>query len=181
MPIKDPDALRAYRKAQYAANRDTILARNKTWRAANPERNAELVAKWHAENPDRVREIKRKHAETHDRPYVSRGPIRNRLAHEKHKAAHPEYVRVANQRRRSGVAERTPSWDAELDALVFREAARLAVSREKVTGFKWEIDHTLPLKGKAVSGLHVWNNLQVVPKAYNRAKSNNFSPQPQGN
>lgn len=177
MPLKDLDARKAYQKAKYAANKSLIRAKNDAWKRANPEKYAASIAKWHADHPERVREIKRKYATTNRKPDAPMSAARRRLAYEKHKARHPEAVRMNNQRRRSGVAERTPAWDRELDALVFREAARLAVSREQVTGDKWEIDHIVPLKGKLVSGLHVWNNLQVVQKTANRRKSNAFQPQ----
>ena len=36
----------------------------------------------------------------------------------------------------------------------------------------FEVDHIIPLRGKTVSGFHVENNLQVIPKFINIAKSN---------
>ena len=60
----------------------------------------------------------------------------------------------------------------ELTEFVFSEAYDLAKIREKVFGFKWHIDHIIPLNGKRVSGLHVWNNLQVIPAVENLSKGN---------
>lgn len=37
-------------------------------------------------------------------------------------------------------------------------------------GISCEVDHIIPLKGAGVCGLHVLNNLQLLPKEHNRAK-----------
>jgi hypothetical protein len=60
----------------------------------------------------------------------------------------------------------------ELTELVFQEAYDLCKQREKNTNIKWHIDHIIPLNGKRVSGLHVWNNLQVIPALVNLSKGN---------
>ena len=63
----------------------------------------------------------------------------------------------------------------ELTEFVYSEAYDLAKKRGQLTGFKWHIDHIIPLNGKFVSGLHVWNNLQVIPASINLSKSNRES------
>ena len=68
--------------------------------------------------------------------------------------------------------KRKASWDKELTGFVMYEARKLCKIREKQTGIKWSVDHIIPLVGDNVSGLHVWNNLQVVPLELNRRKYN---------
>jgi hypothetical protein len=63
-------------------------------------------------------------------------------------------------------------FDIELTTFVFIEAKKLAGLREKLFGFPWHVDHIIPLRGKLVSGLHVWNNFQVIPKETNLQKGN---------
>lgn len=67
----------------------------------------------------------------------------------------------------------TPRWaDMEQIAAFYLEAARLTAE----TGVPHEVDHKVPLRHPLVCGLHVPNNLQVVPMTVNRSKSNRFIP-----
>lgn len=60
----------------------------------------------------------------------------------------------------------------EFDLFVQQEAASLCLLREEVTGFKWHIDHIVPLNHKTACGLHNGFNLQVVPAVWNVKKGN---------
>ncbi len=66
----------------------------------------------------------------------------------------------------------TPDW---ANRFFIGEIYALARLRTKLMGVPWEVDHIIPLNGVEVCGLHVENNLRVVPRVINRAKRNNFS------
>jgi hypothetical protein len=77
-------------------------------------------------------------------------------------------------RRYTTIRHRTPKWITEDDLWMISQAYELAELRSKMFGFKWSVDHIIPLHGKNVSGFHVPNNLQVITALENSRKSNNF-------
>jgi hypothetical protein len=179
MPYKDPTEQKAHARRYYLENKARVAAWHKAWREANPEKKRAVENAWVAANPDRVREIKRQSAQ---RRRLARGPRpqvseADKARRKRWVERNPHYGRVAGHRYLAAKLQRTPSWFGELDEFVLEEAARLCVAREEVTGFPWEIDHAVPLRGKVVSGLHVWNNFSVIPAQANRLKNNRFQPQ----
>lgn len=66
-------------------------------------------------------------------------------------------------------------WDLELTEFAYKEAHHLRKLRNATTGIEWHVDHIIPLKGKHVCGLHVWNNFAVIPKVENLRKGNKYS------
>lgn len=86
------------------------------------------------------------------------------------KLAH--YYTEYSNHRRAGFKKASPGW---LTAEQRKEMVRIyEVSRSlgRILGCRFEVDHIVPIKGKAVCGLHVPWNLQVIPMAKNRQKSN---------
>lgn len=71
-------------------------------------------------------------------------------------------------------SKRVPIWLTIDEKWLISEIYNLAKLRSECTGFKWHVDHIIPLRGKSVSGLHVPFNLQVIPEAVNKVKRNNF-------
>jgi hypothetical protein len=77
--------------------------------------------------------------------------------------------------RKAAKLQRTPGWLTEDDYWLIKEAYDLAALRTKMFGFKWSVDHIIPLRGKTVSGLHIPSNLQVIPLSQNSSKGNRVS------
>lgn len=107
------------------------------------------------------------------RAYNAKHYMENKDLHkqkaEKFRSENPCYYRFYNSKRRS-LCKAFSS--CELTNLVSLEAASLANDRSLQTGIDWHVDHMIPLQAKKVSGLHVWNNLQVIPAFMNLKKNN---------
>lgn len=139
------------------------------------ETDKEFRFRWHSQNGSylfvsRCRDCERDETRRHqqeNREYwreMNRRSYRNWTCEQRQKRNLEGLMR----HRRTKVASRGD----EFTEFVFMEAYDLAKRRESTTGFKWHIDHIIPLNGKNVSGLHVWNNLQVIPASVNLSKGN---------
>lgn len=71
------------------------------------------------------------------------------------------------------VQQRTPAW---ADKAALRAIRRMARELTLETGVTHSEDHVVPLNHPLVSGLHVENNLCVIPLVENVRKSNNYWP-----
>jgi hypothetical protein len=158
------DRLRAEAKARYEKNREVALTKAAEYR----EKNQEAI------RASRVRN--KAQTDAYAARYRQENAEKLKALNREWHAAHPEVRLAAMARRRANKLARTPNWDVELTDLVTKEAAHLTRLRGKATGFSWHVDHTLPLQGKHVSGLHTWSNLRVIPATMNRRKSNLFQP-----
>lgn len=138
----------AEKKARYyAENPEKRKHHNATYYAKNADYVKALNADWRAENADEMLAIRRRHYENNKGIYISRARARK------------EHIKQA-----------TPLW-ADIDAIaaIYCEARRVT----EQTGVSHDVDHIIPLRGVNVCGLHVTENLQILPATINRGKDNN--------
>jgi len=166
MPLKDPEARKAWQKAYAQRNREKANQRVKEWRAANPEKWAEQSKRYAERYPEksvkRTQEWKKRHPE--------------RAVESSRKTRRKNAARVlANKAKYRAVKlQATPAW---LNKGHWFEIGCVYLYRDalKRVGLDYHVDHVVPLQGKTVSGLHVPENLQVLPADRNRLKNNQYA------
>lgn len=137
--------------ARYAkAHPDKVRAWRNAWNQAHPEKARERAMQWKKDNPQKYRAAGVSYREKNAAKIGAYRAIR----------------RAANKRA-------TPTWANEF---FIDEAYRLAKLRTRVMGFRWTVDHIVPIQNKIVCGLHVHNNLQVIPDVENKRKGNRYWP-----
>lgn len=182
-------------KAWAAANPEKAAEKVKKWLALNPERRREISLASAAKNknlerdrekareyreryPERVRESAARHDASGKRrasraKYQELNPGVVERRRSEYRKANPHKINANTAHRRAQKLQATPSWAEDF---LIEEAYDLAQRRTAVFGFEWHVDHIVPLRGKTVCGLHVHNNLQVIPGSENCSKNNRYWP-----
>lgn len=123
----------------------------RAFRERHPGRGKISDAKWRAKDPE----------------YALRSDAKKAARWRKR---HPERARVVST---SHTAKRRSSYNR---ALPWREEERMRIVYEKAKKYGFHVDHIVPLHHPLVSGLHVWNNLQLLEPLLNRRKNNRSWP-----
>lgn len=142
-----------------------ILAQQ--FRLRNPEAGRIATQLYRERNADHAAEISRE--------WVRNNRAIVNASNKRYAESNPDKMRAKWKARRLMKLSASVDFDAELTEFVTREAASLAELRRQATGIEWHIDHMIPLRARTVCGLHVWNNLQVIPGAMNLAKRNTLT------
>ena len=139
-----------YEKEYRIKNKDKINAYHREYNKNNRDKRLKIERAWKSRNPDKVKEY-------------------NKKGGAKWAKNNPGLKNASSARRRAAIRQRIPVW-ANLNKIkeFYLEAERMT----KETGIPHEVDHVLPLQGETVSGLHVENNLQIIPMSDNRRKKN---------
>jgi predicted RNase H-like nuclease (RuvC/YqgF family) len=149
-------------KQRRAADPEKYKAAVKTYETANKEKTIERAKAWYKNNTEKVADYRQANKEKIKEVQTA------------YRKAHPEKWRVCKAARRAAELQRLPAWLTEFDHLKIKCLYQVAAMRSKESGEDWHVDHIIPLRGKAVSGLHVPSNLQVIPATENRQKNNAY-------
>jgi len=154
------DGHRGYCKACHKARKDR-------WRNENREWHNSKCREWSFLNKDKNKTIKKKSLEK----ALLINPMCIIESKRKWRKKYPEKSQASVSARRKRAKQSTPKW---VNLFFIEEAYLLAKLRTTATGFKWHVDHIIPLRGKTVCGLHVIENLAVIPAILNQRKGNKF-------
>lgn len=149
--------------------------------AKSPEEKKEYDRQWREANRERTRAISQKYRDKHkaraddaSRLWVERNKEHVAKRKKAWRARNKGHVNAYNKTRREKKKNRVPAWICSELKWVMNEVYLLAQLRTNMTGFKWHVDHIIPLQGRTVCGLHVPENLQVIPELHNLKKSNKY-------
>lgn len=157
---KRPDQV-AKRKAWYEENKENLISKSKAYQIENREKTNAKNNAWRKANPEKPSAYYQAYKEKH--------PGKTTEQRRAWKKQNPHSVAAATALRRAKKKNATPRW---ANLFFIQEAYHLARMRTTLFGFKWEVDHIIPLQSKEVCGLHVENNLRVIPASINRLKGN---------
>lgn len=107
--------------------------------------------------------------------WATKNRDRTKVAKDKWKQSHRDKHLEQSKTNKMIRAQRIPKWVDADERWLINEAYSLARLRSKLFGFKWHVDHIIPLRNKSVCGLHTIMNLQVIPANDNLCKSNKFN------
>lgn len=142
---------------------------------------AEYMAKYRKEHAAHISQQKKAWADKNrerkvatDRAYAKAKPEVRHAARRGWEQRNPGLAAALKAQNKLARAQRVPAWLTDDDRWMIEQAYELAAKRTSIFGFTWHVDHKIPLKGRLVSGLHVPDNLQVLPAKENLRKNNQF-------
>lgn len=159
-------------------NKDRYHAHAKAWVDRNQEQYKNILRENYRKNIDAKKQYSRQWVEVNrERKNATRKVWRDTPERRAKESAAASAWAKNNRARSAAICaarharklNATPAW---ANKFFIEEIYDLANRRTKVMGFKWHVDHIVPLKSKKVCGLHVECNLQVIPASSNLRKSN---------
>lgn len=150
-------------KKQYQKDPSKVLRKSKEHYARNKERLSEQHKEWYKHNKDT-------HLQNMRAYYQNNRDTILRQSREWYKNNPGKSVQYHFERKL-----RIPKW-AKKDSRISFLYKRCKELNE-LWGTNMEVDHVIPLRGKNISGLHVWENLQLLDRPINTKKGNRYGHQ----
>ena len=144
-----PDKQKAALAKYYRDQKERDKAKSPEWHAARLAAHKAKAAKWRKEHPGA-----------------------NAKSVAAWYRAHPDKTAVY----RATKLRAAPAWANQFFIQEAYALARLRTEQKTGGHDKWHVDHIVPLRSKLVCGLHVENNLEVIPAYRNRSKGNRYWP-----
>lgn len=142
------------------------------------------VLAWNAANPEKAKAREMRYRTSHRKEIAER--TRNWYSKNKKKSRktvsewckrHPEFSARRRAQYRATQAMAMPAWATQFFIEEIYDLAKRRTALKTGSIERWSTDHIVPLKSKLVCGLHVHNNLQVIPASTNSVKGNRSWPQ----
>ena len=137
--------------------------RKRAWREANPEKHKEIKRAYREANPEKDKEQSRAWREANREKAKESCRAWNE--------ANPDKRNALTSKRRAAKLQRTPAWADHESIRLWYLGARIL---GELLGETYHVDHILPMQGEKVSGLHTFENLQLLPGSENCSKRNSF-------
>jgi hypothetical protein len=143
-------------------------AASQAWKKANPGKAKAASRAWKKVNPGKAKAAKdawRKANPGKANAWGKANPDKLKAVIKAWHKANPGKRAAFSNKRRAVKLQAIPKWfDKEKVDLVYAKAK------------EWDmhVDHVIPLQGKNVCGLHVWENLQLLHPSLNSSKGNKY-------
>lgn len=161
-------ASKEIKRKSYLNHKERYAEKSKTLYQQNPEHYKSKSNKRFVENRDLILESYR--IRYQNLPYSEKRKIALKA-----KANDKLYPHKANARtalRRARILKATPVWVDKEHRQMISNLYHYAKFMQITTNQIYHVDHIVPLRGKNVCGLHVFNNLRVVTASENLSKTN---------
>ena len=169
-----------YMKGYYILNKEKYKKEMALRYCKYRTRYNELSRKWVMEHPEERKRIQNSYYQRHkhliqakNRVHTRNYNLKNPMKNKEWKAKNPGKCLAQKARRRASEISANVKW---ANPFFIEEIYDLAKRRTKILGQKWVVDHIVPLNSPLVCGLHVENNLQVIPEIHNLRKHNRYWP-----
>jgi hypothetical protein len=179
---KNKEILKEKKRKYIEENIEKIKQYRKEYWAKNKEKEKEkrdrgYWKEYYIKNRDKFKEYKertKEYQENYRKEYYAKHKEKDNATNRRWHQENKEAAAALRAKRRAAKIKRTPKWLTKEDYEKIKTMYGLALFLNETTDTEWHVDHIIPLQGKLVSGLHVPDNLQVIPAKENLIKRNKY-------